>query len=115
MPQDTLEMKAQGIHVPPEQDMADPMVGAQPRPAVDPSQLQAAAIKAPDPEEQKFGKWGRFAQALMGNTTEYVPNPETGQVDKVVRKRKPGEFWKSLVAGAILGGAMGAEEDDFAA
>lgn len=57
---------------------------------------------------------GKVFQTLMGKRTEYRPNPATGQVEETVVDRKPGDFWKSLLAGALVGGAVGAESNDFA-
>jgi len=52
--------------------------------------------------------------ALMGKQMGYQVNPQTGAQERVVTDRKPGDFFKSLVAGALAGAAFGAHETSFA-
>ncbi len=45
----------------------------------------------------------------MGTETQPQYNPDTGQIETVPVKQKPGNLFRSLLAGALLGGAVGAE------
>lgn len=90
-----------------------PDLGA-PRPMTQPQQLAVPPVASPQAEdEQSYSTLGRIAHSLMGKQVDYRANPETGQVERVVTARKPGDFFKSILAGAILGGALGAKEETF--
>src|SRR2546422_10003301 len=59
---------------------------------------------------------GHIAEALHntvhGIDQVEVLNPETGEKETKYRQRTPGSFFRSLVAGALIGGAVGAERPE---
>lgn len=55
--------------------------------------------------------FGRAAKALLGSTTDYTVDPKTGQTVATQTPTKPGQFWKNVLAAAVLGGAAGANGD----
>jgi hypothetical protein len=62
----------------------------------------------PDIDVQHDTMFGRAAKALMGNTTSYSVD-ENGKTVATETPQKPGQFWKSILAAAVLGGAAGGE------
>jgi hypothetical protein len=61
---------------------------------------------APDPVKAHHESLGKAASALFGYQTEYVKDP-SGKLVPVSRPQAPGELFRHLLAGAILGGAAG--------
>jgi hypothetical protein len=51
---------------------------------------------------------GRAVSTLMGTTPTYSVDPNTGATVATPTKPQPGDIWRHIVAGAILGGAAGA-------
>jgi len=47
--------------------------------------------------------------SLAGQQTTYAPNPQTGQVEETSVPAKPGQFFRNLLAGMLIGGAAGSE------
>jgi hypothetical protein len=43
--------------------------------------------------------------SLRGTTTQYAPNPKTGEIEATQVPAKPGRFFQNLLAGALIGGA----------
>ena len=104
---------------------AAPNPGAAPQPATGtPAQPQAQAaapVQAPSPQQQaaaaqtsQHAVLGRLARYLLGNENQYQVNPQTGQIDTTQVKRKPGDIFRSIVTGAMLGMAAGSQTHDFA-
>jgi hypothetical protein len=62
----------------------------------------------------KHALLGRLASYLLGNESQYAVNPQTGQIDTTQAKRKPGDLFRSIVTGAIVGMAAGSQAHDFA-
>jgi hypothetical protein len=85
-----------------------PATPAQPQPAPSPAQQVAAAQNA------HHAVLGRLARYLLGSENQYQVNPQTGQVDATPVQRKPGDIFRSVVTGAILGMAAGSQSHDFA-
>jgi hypothetical protein len=52
---------------------------------------------------------GRAFKALSGQTTNYSVDPATGKEVQTQVQNTPGQFFKNIVASAILGGAIGAQ------
>jgi hypothetical protein len=50
---------------------------------------------------------GKVASVLLGKEVQYKVDPNTGAVVPVKVQRSPGEFMRSLVAGALIGAAAG--------
>ncbi|MGD0511167.1 MAG: hypothetical protein ABSA33_04990, partial [Candidatus Micrarchaeaceae archaeon] len=66
----------------------------------------------PPTQTPQPGPWHRAVQALLGSTTEYQQTPN-GPVPYQV-PNKPGNLFRSILAGAILGagaGASGSQND----
>lgn len=89
----------------PQQDQSLPAARPMPAPAAPPP------VSA---EEKSYSAIGRVAHALMGKSVDYVTDPATGQTKPVVSDRKPGDFARSIVAGALMGMMTGAHEKTFA-
>ena len=62
-------------------------------------------IQTPQPQVQGPSPWHRAVSALLGNTTEYQQTPN-GPVPIQV-PNKPGNLFRSILAGAILGAGAG--------
>lgn len=52
---------------------------------------------------------GKAVQTLMGNSTEYHVDPQSGQTVAVKTPQSPGQWGRSMVLGAMLGLASGGE------
>ena len=81
--------------------------GTAPAPAPSPQQQVAVAQTA------KHAALGRLASYLLGHENQYNVNPQTGQVDTTQVQRKPGDLFRSIVTGAVMGMAAGAGSHDF--
>src|SRR6185312_5294811 len=53
--------------------------------------------------------FGKAAKFLMGNTTNYSIDPKTGQTITTQTPQTPGSLFRSILAGAILGGSAATE------
>ena len=104
---------------PPVTVTADAAAAPQPEQTPLPSSLPAAPVQngpvtsnpapsqqAPHPVKAALHGW----QALMGSSTQYVQTPNGPQPVQV--QNKPGQLFRSILAGAIMGGAAGAEHND---
>jgi hypothetical protein len=76
----------------------------------------AAAQPQPNPQQQAaiadvqhHAVLGKVTSALLGQQYDFRVNPETGQTEKVAIQQKPGDLFRHILAGAILGGAAGAD------
>jgi hypothetical protein len=86
-----------------------PAPAAQPGPNMGGSQAPSLAPpQQPDINVQHDTMFGRAAKALMGNTTSYSVD-ENGKTVATETPQKPGSFWKSILAAAVLGGAAGSD------
>ena len=74
----------------------------------------APMVSQPPPFEAKATGMGKVFETLMGYDTQYAIDPETGKEQKTVVQRKPGQFFRSILAGALMGGIAGAGESGFA-
>lgn len=82
-------------------------------PSANAAPVNPAAVAA-QAQGAKHAALGKLASFLLGNENQYVANPQTGQVDTVPVQRKPGDLFRSIVAGALLGAAAGSRTHDFA-
>ncbi len=87
----------------PEAVAAAPMRPAPAQPAVHPAVGQQAHHAA-------IGKAVRnIASAIFGTpTVDYQINPQSGKTVQVVSKPRPGDIWRHMLAGILIGGAAGA-------
>lgn len=75
-----------------------------PAPAPKPTPQQQAAAA----DTQHHSAIGRIASALLGKQRNYSVDPTTGQTVVTETQPKPGDLFRHILAGAILGGAAGA-------
>jgi hypothetical protein len=107
----------------PEQQQAAATSGPSPSAAAAPassgailgSQASAAPAPAqPSPQQQAqqadvahHFSLGKVASALLGKQTEYSVDPQTGKTIATEVPQKPGDLFRSILSGAILGMAAG--------
>src|SRR2546426_1963938 len=100
-------------------DAGKTLTGAPPPTAAPP--VAGAAAESPtahhaSPSDAHKTWLGHIAEALHntvhGIDQVEVLNPETGEKETKYRQRTPGSFFRSLVAGALIGGAVGAEKPE---
>lgn len=92
---------------------AAPSAAPMPQPTgAAPSGQPPAEPSVAQQDDKNYSVLGRIAHSLLGKNVEYVPGPN-GQIERKVSDRKPGDFFRSLVAGALLGGMVGAGEETF--
>jgi hypothetical protein len=99
--------------VPVQQSPTPDQIPMQPQPQA--SQPQAPAVPASvSPAQAELvhhSIMGRAVQALVhaahGNETSYQVNPQTGAMEQTVTKAPASTFFKNLVLGALIGGAVG--------
>jgi hypothetical protein len=53
---------------------------------------------------------GKIVQSLFGNDRSYTVDPKTGQTVAQDAPSKPGQIWRNIIAGVVLGGAAGQEK-----
>lgn len=53
---------------------------------------------------------GKIVQSLFGNDRSYTVDPKTGQTVSQDSPSKPGQIWRNIIAGVVLGGAAGQEK-----
>jgi len=76
-------------------------------------QPQAPATPLPpaSPEMVHHSIVGRAVQALVhaahGQETSYQVNPQTGETEATTSPARPGSFFRNMVLGAMIGGAVG--------
>ncbi len=90
---------AQPAAAPPQAPAPAPVSATTPPPANAPAQHIAAHDTM----------LGRAFKILSGHTTQYHVDPTTGQTVATPVQNKPGQFFRNIVAGALLGGAAGGE------
>ena len=76
-------------------------------PTAVPPQMQAEAKTVL--HESKLGKIAGF---LLGGRKEYSADPATGEIKETYVKNKPGDLFRHILAGALLGGLAGAREKE---
>ena len=88
-----------GVTLPP------PLAAMAPAPPPPPTPSPAAVA-----QNAKHNVMGQVAQALLGGGhTTYQVDPNTNQVVPVQQPNKPGNLWRQIVGGVIMGGMAGAE------
>lgn len=85
---------------PPTQDQAQ-ATPPPPPPAAKPNPAQAASVA----DTAHHSMLGKAFRALMGNEVSYQVDPKTGKLVQTTTPEQPGQFFRSIVAGAMLGGA----------
>ncbi len=73
------------------------------------AQFEQRQLAAAQATHQYHSKLGRAVSTLFGQQTSYLVDPASGQVVPTTTKAPPGQMFRSLLAGAILGGAQGTE------
>lgn len=63
----------------------------------------------------RLARIGQVASALLGKQYDYQVDPKTGQTVQIPIKQKPGDVWRHIVAGTILGAAGAASEPNMGA
>lgn len=96
--------------------ISNPMGGAgTPPPPQQPAPQQTQQTQqAPNPQQAQAAHdqvVGRAFKALSGQSTQYAVDPKTGQMTQTPVQNKPGQFFKNIVAAALVGGAMGEEQN----
>ena len=66
-------------------------------------------VLAAQQEEAHHSLIGRMFRAVAGTERTYQVNPQSGQVESMPVQQKPGQMFRNLLAGALIGGAAGAE------
>lgn len=79
-------------------------------PAAAPANIPALQPPAPTqpaipPHVSKLATLGHIASSLMGTQYQYSIDPKTGQQVQTAIKSKPGDLFRHMVAGALMGGA----------
>ena len=79
-----------------------------------PAQSQVPALQ-PDPSAikhvSKLASIGHVFNTLAGTSNDYQVDPKTGQTVATPIKQKPGQMFRNMLAGALMGGAAGAGND----
>lgn len=108
----------------PIQQAATTLAGPQPSPATgapasaatttQPAQTTPQHPAQPSPQQQAqiadvahHSTLGKIASALLGKQTQYSVDPQTGQTIATAVPEKPGDLFRSILGGAILGMAAG--------
>lgn len=73
---------------------------SQPTTVVGPEQIAA----------QHESMLGKAVKALMGGQAEYSIDPQTGKMTQTPVQSKPGDIFRHILGGAILGAAVGADQ-----
>ena len=86
---------------PPQTPTTDPSGAPAPQtaPPVDP------AVAANVARHATFGMAVKNLLGAIHGQTEYKPNPQTGQVEETTVPTKPGQLFRNILAGALIGGA----------
>lgn len=92
---------------------------AQQQPAPQPAAPQQAQPQQAQPQQQQItpqqanaihdSMIGKAFKVLSGQNTQYTINPQTGQMQTTQVQNTPGQFFKNVVASALIGGAAGAD------
>jgi len=80
-----------------------PQQQQQPQPQITPQQADIA----------HHAVIGKVARALLGQQIQYNVNPQTGATEATEVPEKPGQFMRSLVAGAMMGSVAGSQGHGF--
>jgi hypothetical protein len=91
-----------------------PNAGALTPPAQTPVALappQQPAAPAIPPHIGKLAGLGHIFNTLAGGQTQYNVDPKTGQTVSSTVPRKPGQMFRDMLAGALMGGSAGAGHD----
>jgi hypothetical protein len=73
---------------------------------------QPAPAAQPDPVNAHHSMLGRIASQLLGRGVEYQPGPD-GTPQPVEVKEKPGDIFRHMMVGALLGGAAAKGQRSF--
>jgi hypothetical protein len=82
-----------------------------------PQQSPVPALQPPTPDPAALKHVGRLASighvfnTLAGSANDYQVDPKTGQTVATPIKQKPGQMFRNMLAGALMGGAAGAGND----
>ncbi len=80
---------------------------SQPQPQTPPpAAVMAQQLQQAD--TQHHSMLGKAFRSLMGNDTSFQIDPQTGKAVQTDTPRQPGQFFKSVIAASILGGATAA-------
>jgi hypothetical protein len=81
-----------------------------------PANALSGAPAGPDPSAMKhvskLASIGHVFNTLAGTSNEYSIDPQTGQTVATPVKQKPGQMFRNMLAGALMGGAAGAGAGD---
>lgn len=90
-----------------------------------PSAEVPTAVAAPTPMKPPTAQqtqaahdtlWGHAVRVLKGainnTSTQYKVNPETGRMEATEVKERPGQIFRNILLGALVGGAAGQAEHD---
>ena len=99
----------------------NPPAGAPPNITASPAGGQPLAnnlsgpAPTPDPtlmkHVSKLASIGHVFNTLAGQANDYQVDPKTGQTVATPIKQKPGQMFRNMLAGALMGGAAGAGND----
>src|SRR5882757_3530707 len=92
----------------PQEDMTAPDISAPPSPAA--TALGGTPQPPPPPTAQQaveahHSMLGRVASALLGRQMDYQVDPQTGKTVAVPVQERPGDLFRHILAGALIGGA----------
>lgn len=92
----------------------NPMMGGG-APVITPPAAPNVQVQPPAPDPQQAAQAhdsliGRTFKALTGTNTQYSVDPTTGKTIQTPVQNTPGQFFKNVVAAALLGGAMGEDK-----
>jgi len=78
--------------------------------AKSPQQAAQEAVAADVGHHALFGKAVKaMVHSLNGTQTSYQPNPQTGRIEETTVPAKPGQFFRNLLSGMLIGAASGAQ------
>lgn len=89
-----------------------PILGASNALPPAPTQAAPPRMRAESKQLMNESRLGKIAGFLLGGRKEYSADPTTGEVKETYVKNKPGDLFRHIVAGAILGGLAGAKEKE---
>lgn len=98
---------------PPVEQQSSPVSGQLQSPPIQvpaqPSQPDLSTMQPAAAHVSKLANLGHVASMLLGKQYSYQVDPQTGKTVQTPIQQKPGDIFRHIVAGAILGGAAGAE------
>lgn len=119
-PEDTEEQVPQGDAqpagepTPPEQSPVSGQPAPQAAPApVQPTPQQVQQVQQAQLETARtshLANIGQMVMGAMGKDVNYSIDPQTGKTVTTVSPQKPGELFRRILAGALVGGAVGGQD-----